>query len=193
MIVGIDEAGRGPLAGPVSAAAVVLPPDFPVGCLADSKALSPAKREAAARQIRETALAFAVADCSAARIDAVNILQATLEAMQAAFEGLHLPPGSPLHIWVDGNRLPKLNLSPYPNATVAALVKGDTRIPEIMAASILAKTHRDALMTALARRYPQWEWEQNKGYPTPRHLSLCRQYGRSPVHRHSFHIEGLDP
>lgn len=176
-VCGVDEAGRGPLAGPVYAAAVVLHPDAPVAGLRDSKTLSARAREALAEAIRERALAWSVASASAAEIDALNILQATLLAMRRAVDGLGLRPALAR---VDGNRAPALSCA------VQTLVRGDALDPAISAASILAKCARDAQMDALHERFPQYRFDLHKGYPTALHLSLLREHGPCPEHRRSF-------
>ncbi|HWQ39064.1 MAG TPA: ribonuclease HII [Burkholderiales bacterium] len=176
-VCGVDEAGRGPLAGPVFAACVVLDPERPIDGLADSKTLSPARREELALQIRQRCLAWAVAQASVEEIDSLNILRASLLAMQRAVERLGIEPGQVL---VDGAHCPAVR---FP---VRAIVDGDAFIPEISAASILAKTARDACMRKLHRCYPNYGFDRNKGYPTPEHLAALRRLGVSPVHRRSF-------
>ncbi|MFT0531816.1 ribonuclease HII [Castellaniella hirudinis] len=178
LTAGVDEAGRGPLAGPVFAAAVVLDPARPIPGLADSKKLSAARREALAAQIREHALAWAVAQADVPTIDRLNILQATLLAMRQACASLSLAPQL---ILVDGNRLP-VGL-PCP---ARALVGGDALEPAISAASILAKTARDACCLALHEQYPQYAFDRHKGYGTALHLARLTQYGPCPAHRRSF-------
>jgi len=177
LICGVDEAGRGPLAGPVVAAAVILDPARPIVGLADSKKLSAGKREKLAAAIHATALAWCVAEATVAEIDALNILQATLLAMQRAVAGLALTPHEVL---IDGNRCPALDVP------ARAIVGGDATVAEISAASILAKTVRDADMLALHARYPQYGFDQHKGYGTAAHLAALRAHGPSPVHRRSF-------
>lgn len=177
LICGVDEAGRGPLAGPVVAAAVILDPARPIVGLADSKKLSAGKREKLAAAIHATALAWCVAEATVAEIDALNILQATLLAMQRAVAGLALTPHEVL---IDGNRCPALDVP------ARAIVGGDATVAEISAASILAKTVRDAGMLALHVRYPQYGFDQHKGYGTAAHLAALRAHGPSPVHRRSF-------
>lgn len=177
LVCGIDEAGRGPLAGPVVAAAVILDPARPVDGLNDSKKLSEKKREALAVLIRERALAWCVAEANIEEIDRLNILWATMLAMQRAVAGLAVRPTSAL---VDGNRCPDLDMP------VEAVVKGDGKIASIAAASILAKTARDAGMLALHERYPQYGFAEHMGYPTPAHLAALEAHGASPVHRRSF-------
>lgn len=177
LVCGIDEAGRGPLAGSVVAAAVILDPARPIAGLNDSKKLSAAKREALAPEIREKALAWCVAEASVAEIDRLNILHATMLAMQRAVAGLAVVP---LRALVDGNRCPKLAVS------AEAVVKGDGKVACIAAASILAKTARDEAMLDLHRQYPQYGFDRHMGYPTADHLERLRQHGPSPIHRRSF-------
>jgi len=177
VIAGIDEVGRGPLAGPVVAAAVILDPARPVTGITDSKRLAPRRRELLAGQIRERALAWAVAECTPAEIDRLNILQASLLAMQRAVAALSPAPASVL---VDGAHLPAL---PYP---ARAVIGGDASEPAIGAASIIAKVHRDALMLELHARHPEYAFDRHKGYPTPLHLERLRLHGPLPCHRRSF-------
>ena len=177
VVAGVDEAGRGPLAGPVVAAAVVLDPRRPVRGLADSKSLSAATREGLSAEIRTRARAFAVASASVVEIDRLNILNASLLAMQRAVEALVL---SPDRVLVDGNRAPALDCE------VICIVRGDARVPEISAASILAKVERDQEMAALDRRYPRYGSASNKGYPTRAHRQALARHGPCPAHRHSF-------
>lgn len=177
LVCGVDEAGRGPLAGPVYAAAVILDPAAHIAGLADSKTLSPARRQELAEQIRGRALAWAIASASVAEIDAINILQASLLAMRRAVEQLSLAPGEVL---VDGNQCPTLV---YP---VKAVVKGDSKIPAISAASILAKTARDAEMLRLHQLYPQYGLDRHKGYPTAAHLAALARHGVAEIHRRSY-------
>ncbi len=176
-ICGVDEAGRGPLAGPVSAAAVILNPDYPLAGLADSKKLSEKKRDALAPLIKTHALAWAVAFATEAEIDQLNILQATLLAMQRAVLALSIRPQQVL---VDGLFCPDTGIPSQ------AIVQGDSKVAEISAASILAKTARDAWMLDLHRQYPQYGFAQHKGYPTAAHLAALKQHGVSTVHRRSF-------
>lgn len=178
LLAGVDEAGRGPLAGPVSAAAVILDPDRPIEGLNDSKKLSAKKREALEPLIKERALAWCVAWASVEEIDSINILQATMLAMRRAVEGLGVKPEL---ILIDGNRCPDR----LP-AHAEAVVKGDARVQAISAASILAKTARDRLMTEIDREYPQYGFAKHAGYGTKAHLDALREYGASPVHRRSF-------
>ena len=176
-VAGVDEAGRGPLAGPVFAAAVILDPARPILGLRDSKVLSPVRREQLAAEIRERALAWSVASASVEEIDAINILQATLLAMRRAVERLAVAPDLAR---IDGNRAPILRYA------VETLVKGDALDPAISAASILAKTDRDAEMERLHSDYPHYGFDQHKGYPSPLHLELLRAHGPCPAHRRSF-------
>lgn len=176
-VCGIDEAGRGPLAGPVVAAAVILDPANGIDGLADSKALSAERREDLAARIRERALAYAIAEASVEEIDALNILRATLLAMRRAVEGLRIAAEYAL---VDGNQMPTL---PVPGR---AIIGGDATEPCISAASILAKTARDALMRTLDLQYPGYGFRRHMGYPTPEHLSTLQALGPSCVHRRSF-------
>ena len=177
LIAGIDEAGRGPLAGPVVAAAVILDPARPIAGLRDSKLLSAPRREELAALIRERALAWAIADADVAEIDALNILEAPLLAMRRACDRLVPAPDEAL---VDGNRCPVLGCA------VRAIVKGDRDVPAISAASILAKTARDALLLEIDRRYPGYGFAQHKGYGTALHLAALTQLGPCPAHRRSF-------
>ena len=176
-VAGVDEAGRGPLAGPVFAAAVILDPERPIAGLRDSKVLSPVRREQLAAVIRERALAWSVASASVEEIDAINILQATLLAMRRAVDGLAVAPELAR---IDGNRAPILRCA------VETLVKGDALDAAISAASILAKTDRDAAMERLHISYPHYGFDQHKGYPSPLHLELLRSHGPCPAHRRSF-------
>lgn len=177
LIAGIDEAGRGPLAGPVVAAAVILDPTRPIAGLADSKTLSAARREQLAVEIRANALAWALGRAEAAEIDQINILQATLLAMERAVSNLGIAPDRAL---VDGNRCPALT------CPCQAIIKGDATEPAISAASILAKTARDAELRQLHERYPQYGFARHKGYPTAVHREALRRYGPCPEHRRSF-------
>lgn len=177
MICGVDEAGRGPLCGPVFAAAVVLDPARPIDGLNDSKKLTERVRLKLADAIRGRAVAWCVAQASVDEIDAINILQATLLAMQRAVEGL---PFAPSRVLVDGLYTPRVNCPSQ------AVVKGDATVAEISAASILAKTARDALMCDLDARYPQYGLARHKGYPTAAHLAALREYGVIDIYRRSF-------
>jgi ribonuclease HII len=176
-VCGVDEVGRGPLAGPVVAAAVILDPARPIDGLADSKRLSAGRREALDELIRERALAWAIGRAEVEEIDRLNILQASLLAMQRAVEALHPAAGEAL---VDGNRLPRLG------CPARAIVGGDGSVPCISAASILAKVTRDSEMRALDRLHPGYGLAQHKGYPTAAHLEALGRLGVSPVHRRSF-------
>jgi ribonuclease HII len=176
-VCGADEAGRGPLAGPVVAAAVILDPRRPIDGLRDSKQLTPAQRDRLAVTIQERALAWAVAAASVEEIDTFNILQASLLALKRAIESLEPPARMAL---VDGNRLPALGMR------ARAIVGGDASEPAIAAASILAKTHRDALMRLLDERYPGYGFARHAGYPTREHLAVLRRLGPCAAHRRSF-------
>jgi ribonuclease HII len=177
LVAGVDEAGRGPLAGPVVAAAVILDELQPILGLADSKVLTERRRELLFDEIRAKALAFCIAEASAAEIDQLNILQATLLAMKRAVEGLRLKPAKVL---VDGNRLPLLKMP------AEAIVKGDAKVQAISAASILAKVTRDRLCLEMDARWPQYGFAIHKGYPTPAHQEALRLHGPCPQHRQSF-------
>jgi ribonuclease HII len=184
IIVGADEAGRGPLAGPVCASAVVLPKDFPFELLNDSKKLSEKRRLTVEPLIKEKAIAWAVAWATPKEIDQINILQASLLAMKRAFEKvvvqLNAQNLTPDILLVDGNKTPKVNIK------CQAIVKGDAKIPEIMAASILAKNARDKFMIKAAEKWPEYGFEKHKGYPCLLHKKLLRQYGPCPIHRLTF-------
>jgi ribonuclease HII len=177
LMCGVDEAGRGPLAGPVFAAAVILDPARPIAGLRDSKKLSEAQRDALAIEIKAKALSWSIAQSSEQEIDTLNILQATMLAMRRAVEGL---PTQPTLALIDGNRCPVMAVR------AEAIVKGDDKVPAISAASILAKTARDAALLELHRQYPQYAFDQHKGYPTALHLERLRAHGVSPVHRRSY-------
>jgi ribonuclease HII len=176
-VAGVDEAGRGPLAGPVVAAAVILDDLHPIAGLADSKKLTAARREALFDEIRAKALCFCIAEASVEEIDRLNILQATMLAMQRAVLGLRLKPVRAL---VDGNRLPVLEMQGE------AIVKGDALVPAISAASILAKVHRDRWCDGLHARFPHYGFATHKGYGTAAHLLALREFGACPEHRTSF-------
>ena len=176
-VAGVDEVGRGPLAGDVVAAAVILDPDAPIDGLRDSKKLTESRREVLAEAIRERALAWAVARATVDEIDELNILQASLLAMHRAVAGLALQPG---FVLVDGNRLPRW---PY---RAEAVVKGDDRVPAIAAASILAKVQRDGELVALEQTYPGYGFASHQGYPTRDPLAALRELGVTAVHRKSF-------
>ena len=177
LTAGVDEAGRGPLAGPVVAAAVILDELQPIAGLADSKTLSARKRERLFDEIRAKALACCIAEASVEEIDRLDILQATLLAMQRAVAGLRLPPRQVL---VDGNRLPLLVVP------AQAVVQGDRLVPSISAASILAKVHRDRLCLALHDAHPAYNFAAHKGYPTAEHLAALQQHGACAAHRRSY-------
>ena len=177
LVCGVDEAGRGPLAGPVVAAAVILDPNNPIDGLNDSKKLSARRRERLKAEICAKALAWAVAEASVEEIDTINILHASMLAMQRAVDALSVRP---IHALIDGNRCPKLACE------VEAVVGGDGKIEAIAAASILAKTTRDAGMSNLHLCYPQYGFDRHMGYPTALHLRALREHGPSPVHRRSF-------
>ena len=181
-IAGVDEAGRGPLAGPVVAAAVILDPKRRIRGLADSKALTPEERERLAPIIRGRCIAWAVAWADRDEIDALNILGATFLAMRRALLRL---PICPTHIQVDGNRLPRI-ADLHLGCTVEAIIGGDADVAAISAASILAKTHRDAMMERLDSCYPGFKLAIHKGYGTPAHLAALREQDPSPLHRRSF-------
>jgi len=174
---GVDEAGRGPLAGPVYAAAVILDPARPVAGLADSKTLTPRQREMLAPEVRLRAVAWAVASASVEEIDTLNILQASLLAMRRAVEQLAV---TPQQVLVDGLHRPRLTIP------VRAIVRGDATVAEIAAASILAKVARDTEMLELHQQHPQYGFDRHKGYPTSAHLAALREHGASAVHRRSF-------
>ena len=177
LVAGVDEAGRGPLAGPVVAAAVMLDELQPIKGLNDSKKLSARTRERLFDEIRAKALCCCIAEASVEEIDQLNILQATMLAMRRAVEGLRLKPHKVL---VDGNRVPILKVS------AEAIVKGDAKVKAISAASILAKVHRDRLCLALHAQHPQYGFDGHKGYPTPAHLAALREHGACAQHRRSF-------
>ena len=176
-IAGVDEVGRGPLAGDVVAAAVILDPARPIPGLRDSKKLTESRRRALAEEIRHKALAWSIARATVQEIDSLNILQASLLAMHRAVRALSPQPD---YVLVDGNRLPRWEYAAEP------VVRGDDRVPAIAAASILAKVQRDAELVALDARYPAYGFARHKGYPTAAHLSALREHGVSPVHRRSF-------
>jgi ribonuclease HII len=181
-VAGVDEAGRGPLAGPVVAAAVILDPSRPVRGLADSKVLEPEERERLAVLIRARSLCYSVAWADAEEIDSINILQATMLAMRRSLLGLRIPPQQ---VVVDGNRCPCPDGLGF-ECLFEAVIKGDAKVPSISAASILAKTTRDALMRELDGRYPGFSLSGHKGYPTPTHVAALEALGPSPLHRRSF-------
>lgn len=178
LICGVDEAGRGPIAGPVVAAAVILHPDRPIAGITDSKKLSAKKREQLSEAIKQQALAWAIAQCDVAEIDQLNILQASLLAMKRAIEALSTPAE---HALIDGNRIPTgLSIS------AEAIISGDLQQACIGAASILAKVERDRQMLEWHNKYPEYNFKQHKAYPTKQHLELLTQHGVSPIHRTSF-------
>ncbi|MGV3499910.1 MAG: ribonuclease HII [Hydrogenophaga sp.] len=177
LVAGVDEAGRGPLAGPVVAAAVILDELNPIKGLADSKQLSATRRAALYDEIRAKALCCSVAEASVQEIDTLNILQATMLAMRRAVQGLRLKPTKVL---VDGNRLPPLDV------LAEAIVQGDAKVQAISAASILAKVTRDRMLEALHAQHPQYGFDRHKGYGTAQHLAALREHGPLPVHRRSF-------
>ena len=181
-VAGVDEAGRGPLAGPVVASAVILPPDRPLDGLDDSKKLSAARRETLAAEIKSRAVAWSVAWCDAAEIDAINILAATMLAMRRAVFGLSVFPTA---IRVDGNRLPDLRFNGR-HIEGEAIVGGDGKVAAISAASILAKTTRDAIMERMDCLYPGYDFKRHKGYGTAVHRERLRQKGPCDLHRRSF-------
>jgi ribonuclease HII len=182
LICGIDEAGRGPLAGPVVAAAVVLGPAFPLSILGDSKQLTEKQRLYAEEVIKAEALYWAVASASAQEIDRFNILGASLLAMKRSY--LKIKKEIPISLaLVDGNQRPDLDCA------TKTIVKGDATIPQIMAASILAKNLRDRYMVLCDKKWPLYQFAKHKGYPTEEHRKACLLYGLSPIHRRSFHIE----
>lgn len=177
LVAGVDEVGRGPLAGAVVAAAVILDPQQPIAGLNDSKKLSAKRREQLAAEIRSKALAWSLGRAEVEEIDDINILQATFLAMQRALEGLSIQPDL---VKIDGNRCPK---SAYP---MQAIVGGDATVAEISAASILAKVVRDAELVELDKQYPQYGFAKHKGYGTAEHLAALREHGATPIHRRSF-------
>jgi ribonuclease HII len=177
LMAGVDEAGRGPLAGPVVAAAVILDDLNPIKGLADSKTLTAARREKLYDEIRAKALCCSVAEASVAEIDELNILQATMLAMRRAVEGLRLKP---VKVLVDGNRIPTLDV------LAEAIVKGDSKVQAISAASILAKVTRDRWCAELHGKFPQYGFDQHKGYGTAQHLAALNEFGACPEHRRTF-------
>ncbi len=176
-VAGVDEAGRGPLAGPVFAASVILDPSRPIAGLADSKILSPSKRDSLYILIKARALSWSIAQASVEEIDQLNILQATLLAMQRAVTSLGIQPDEVL---IDGNRLPVLTMP------AQAIVKGDSKVQAISAASILAKVERDKLMVEYSNNYPDFSFEQHKGYGTKQHLAEIERFGYLAIHRKTF-------
>jgi ribonuclease HII len=182
LVCGVDEAGRGPLAGPVYAAAVILDPARRVNGLADSKVLDPQRREILAARIKERAIAWSIAFATVEEIDRLNIFHASMLAMRRAVEGLAVPPEE---AWIDGNQCPKLS------CRTRAIVDGDATHKPISAASILAKTARDAEMTGLHDRYPEYGFDRHKGYGTPEHLQALGRVGPCEIHRRSFYAVGV--
>lgn len=182
---GCDEAGRGPLAGPVFAAAVILPPDFSHPWLDDSKKMTKLRREALRPIIEKEAIAWAVVPVSEEEIDRINILNASIAGMQRAVSLLRVRPD---FLLIDGNRF-----KPYDNIPYRTIVHGDATFASIAAASVLAKTCRDNYMLELSKRYPQYGWDRNMGYPTEEHIEAIRKYGLTPHHRRSFHPKQLEP
>jgi len=181
LICGVDEAGRGPLAGGVYAAAVILDINQPIIGLADSKKLSEKRRDFLSAEIKAKALAWAIASCTAQEIDEINILQASLLAMKRAIEAMQVQFNiMPNLVQVDGNKCPKIDLP------CEAIVQGDSKVQAISAASILAKVARDAECYALDAVYPQYDFAKHKGYPTALHLQMLTQYGVTPIHRKSY-------
>ena len=176
-LCGVDEAGRGPLAGPVAAAAVILPENVKILYLNDSKKLSPARRELLFDEIREKALAFSVAVVPAERVDEINILQATYEAMRQAVSELSVTPGALLN---DAVTIPGISMRQVP------IIKGDAKSLSIAAASVLAKVTRDRMMEAYDRLYPEYGFAKHKGYGTAAHIAALKKYGPCPIHRRSF-------
>lgn len=177
LLAGVDEAGRGPLVGNVVAAAVILGKDCPIEGLADSKKLTAKRREVLAEEIKKHAKAWAVVSVSPEEIDRINILQATMLAMKQSVEQLQIVPD---HVFIDGNRCPEISHA------VTAIIKGDARVAEISAASILAKVERDAQMEVLHQQYPQYGFAKHKGYPTKVHMELLAEHGPCPEHRRSY-------
>jgi ribonuclease HII len=190
LTAGVDEAGRGPLAGPVVAAAVILDPSRSIDGLADSKALTPARRARLALRIRADSLAWGLGWADAAEVDAINVLQAALLAMRRALLALHVAPA---HVIVDGNRCPDLRGLGI-DCTAEAVVRGDALVASVSAASILAKVARDEFMRALEHVYPGYGLADHKGYPTAAHVAALNRLGPSPVHRRSFApVQSCDP
>ncbi len=185
---GCDEAGRGPLAGPVFAAAVILPKDFHHPLLNDSKKMTESHRDIVREVIEKEAVSWAVEEVSPAEIDELNILWASVTGMQRAV--LRLAP-KPEFLLIDGNRFRPFDI--YGANNYAAIVKGDATYASIAAASVLAKTHRDEFMRKIAQEYPQYGWDRNMGYPTPEHIEAIKKYGYTPYHRMSFHPKALEP
>jgi len=185
---GCDEAGRGPLAGPVFAAAVILPKDFHNDFLNDSKKMTRNRREMLRPIIEKEAIAWSVVQVSAQEIDEINILNASITGMQRAVLSLKVKPQ---YLLIDGNKFKPF--ADYQYSDYKTIVKGDATYASIAAASVLAKTYRDDLMCKLALEYPQYGWDKNMGYPTEEHIEAIRKYGLSPYHRRSFHPKELEP
>ena len=185
MEAGCDEAGRGPLAGPVFAAAVILPKDFHHPLLNDSKQMSEKSRDLLRPIIEAEAIAWAVEEVSAEEIDSINILNASIAGMQRAIKKLSTRP---VFLLIDGNRFKPFDGFPY-----QCIVKGDAKFSSIAAASVLAKTYRDEYMRKLAVEYPQYGWERNMGYPTKEHIAAIIEHGYTEHHRKSFHLKQLEP
>ncbi|MGX5913744.1 ribonuclease HII [Aliidiomarina sp. Khilg15.8] len=177
LLCGVDEAGRGPIAGPVVAAAVILDPAHPIDGVTDSKKLTEKKRDLLSAQIKQHALAWSIAQCEVHEIDELNILHASMLAMTRAVEALSIVPE---HVLVDGNRIPQLRVP------ATAIIKGDASEACIGAASILAKVERDRQMLEWHDHYPMYDFAKHKAYPTPKHLALLLEHGVSPIHRRSF-------
>ena len=182
---GCDEAGRGPLAGPVFAAAVILPKDFHHPLLNDSKKMTEKARETLRPIIEREAIAWAVEEVSAEEIDTINILNASIAGMQRAVRRLSVKPE---FLLIDGNRF-----KPFDDYKYQCIVKGDAKFTSIAAASVLAKTYRDEYMRTLALKHPEYGWERNMGYPTKEHIEAIRQHGYTAQHRKSFHVKELEP
>ena len=182
---GCDEAGRGCLAGDVYAAAVILPPDFTNELLNDSKQLNESQRYQLREVIEQEAVAWAGGIVTAEEIDKINILRASILAMHRAVDALKVRPE---HLLIDGNKF-----NPYPGITHKTVVKGDATYMSIAAASILAKTYRDDYMLRIAKEYPMYDWQSNKGYPTAKHRAAIREYGTTPYHRMTFNLLGEEP
>ena len=182
---GCDEAGRGPLAGPVFAAAVILPPDYHHPLLNDSKMMTEKARETLRPIIEREAVAWAVEEVSAEEIDTINILNASITGMQRAVRRLSVKPE---FLLIDGNKF-----KPFDGYEYQCIVKGDGKFASIAAASVLAKTYRDEYMRKLAQEYPQYGWERNMGYPTKEHVEAIMAHGYTPHHRKSFHLKQLEP
>lgn len=180
---GLDEAGRGCLAGPVFASAVILPPDYSHPLLRDSKTLNHNQRELLRSEIEKNAICYSVKSVDELTIDLINILRASIKAMHLAVTGLSVQPQ---HLTVDGNYF-----LPYPKIAHKTFVKGDNRFMNIAAASILAKTYRDEWMEKLHKKYPEYNWANNKGYGTKTHVDAIKNYGLTPYHRRSFHVKSL--